>query len=243
MEISERAEEALETLWIASHEDKKNNLNIADLGKKAINDLLKNDLVSQNGDLIKLTEAGLPKAESVVRRHRLAERLLTDVLGTSKDESIMHKKACKFEHLLDHGLDDSICTLLGHPKICPHGKLIPPGICCAEKDTRVTKVISPLSQLIPGQHGKVAYIYATQTGKLQKLIAMGILPGASLILLQNFPSYIFATGETQFAIDRDIAEAIYVRLIKKNTTGKTKKLASKHNQIEKRGRKRFGLFR
>ena len=243
MEISEWAEEALETLWIASYEDGKDGLSIQDLGKKATNDLLKKDLVNQDGDLIKLTEAGLPKAESVVRRHRLAERLLTDVLGTSKEESVMHEKACKFEHLLDHGIDNNICTLLGHPKVCPHGKPIPPGICCVEEDTRVAKVISPLSQLTPGQSGKVAYIYAMQTRKLQKLMAMGILPGASITLLQSFPSYVFTTGETQFAIDRDIAEAIYVRLIKKSTTGKTKKPASKHNQIEKKGRKRFSLFR
>jgi DtxR family Mn-dependent transcriptional regulator len=243
MELRERAEEAMEALWIASHEDAKDSLNIKELDNKAINDLLKTDLVSQNGDMIKLTEAGLPKAENVVRRHRLAERLLTDVLGTSKDESTMHEKACKFEHLLDHGLDDSICTLLGHPKICPHGKLIPPGKCCTGQETRVTTVISPLSQLTPGQRGKVAYIYATQTGKLQKLMAMGILPGAPLTLLQSFPSYIFATGETQFAIDKDIAEAIYVRLIEESAHVKSKKLSGKRHQVEKKGRRRFGLFR
>jgi DtxR family Mn-dependent transcriptional regulator len=243
MEISERAEEALETLWIAIKEDAKNGLNIIDLDSKAINNLLKHNVVNQSGDIIKLTEAGLPMAENIVRRHRLAERLLIDILGTSKDGVVMHEKACKFEHLLDHGLDDSICTLLGHPKICPHGKLIPPGKCCTEKEARVTKVISPLSQLAPGQRGRVAYIYAPQTGKLQKLMAMGILPGAPLTLLQGFPSFVFASGETQFAIDREIADAIYVRLIKESVVSTIRKSASKHKKVRPRGRQRFGLFR
>jgi DtxR family Mn-dependent transcriptional regulator len=243
MEINERAEEALETLWIAIKEDAKDGLNVIDLDSKAIKDLLKHNIVSQSGDIIKLTESGLPKAENIVRRHRLAERLLTDVLGTSEDGAVMHEKACKFEHLLDHGLDDSICTLLGHPKICPHGKLIPPGKCCTEQDTRVTKVISPLSQLAPGQRGRVAYIYAPQTGKLQKMMAMGILPGAPITLLQGFASCVFASGETQFAIDKEIADAIYIRLIKETAPRTIRKPADKHQKNGPKGRQRFRLFR
>lgn len=243
MEINEWAEEALETLWIAIKEDAKDGLNIIDLDSKAINELLKHNIVSQSGDIIKLTETGLPKAENIVRRHRLAERLLIDVLGTAKDGVMMHEKACKFEHLLDHGLDDNICTLLGHPKICPHGKLIPPGKCCSEQKARVVKVISPLSQLTPGQRGRVAYIYAPQTGKLQKLMAMGILPGAPVTLLQGFPSFVFASRETQFAIDREIADAIYVRLIKESTPSKVRKSTDKHQKVEPKRHQRFGLFR
>jgi DtxR family Mn-dependent transcriptional regulator len=163
-----------------------------------------------------LTSRGRPEAVNVVRRHRLAERLLADVLGTG--DTLTHEKACKFEHLLDRGLDESICNLLGHPKICPHGKPIPPGKCCIEKQTQAQKVVSPLSQLAQGQKGKVAYIYAPETGKLQKLMAMGILPGAPIGLIQAFPSFVFQAGQTQFAVDKEIADAIYVRLIKEEVT-------------------------
>jgi len=115
--------------------------------------------------------------------------------------------------LLDRGLDDSICSLLGHPKVCPHGKPIPPGKCCLEKREASSRLVSPLSSLTEGQIGKVAYIYAPELSRLQKLTAMGILPGASISVLQRFPAHVFQVGHTQFAVDREIADAIYVRLM------------------------------
>jgi len=245
MELSERAEEALETLWIATRESGKEGLAASELEGEAVDELLKNELVNQAKDLVTLTESGLPEAESVVRRHRLAERLLYDVLG-AKDGQIMHEKACKFEHLLDRGLDENICTLLGHPKICPHGKPIPPGPCCAGQETKAEKVVSSLSRLSPGQRGRVAYIYAPETNKLQKLMAMGILPGAPLTLLQAFPSYVFAAGETQFAVDKEIAEAIYVRLVEEAPVRLVRKerpgrMAGRPGRGGK-ARRRFGFF-
>jgi hypothetical protein len=64
-----------------------------------------------------LTEAGREAARSVVRRHRLAECLLRDVLGVGEDE--VDADACEFEHIIQHGLDEKICVLLGHPRQCP----------------------------------------------------------------------------------------------------------------------------
>jgi DtxR family Mn-dependent transcriptional regulator len=213
MELEEKAEEILETLWIETSEKRREAIPLAELGraKRPLEQLEKAGYVSLSDDQITLTAKGRPEARSVVRRHRLAERLLYDVLGTG--DRLMHDKACKFEHLLDKGLDESVCHLLGHPKICPHGKPIPPGRCCQRGRGQVQKLVSPLSQLAQGQTGKVAYIYAPETSRLQKLMAMGILPGAPIRLLQSFPSYVFAAGQTQFAVDKDIADAIYVRLV------------------------------
>jgi len=130
MELEEKAEEILETLWIETNEKKRESIPLAELGraKRPLEQLEKAGYISHSDGQITLTAKGRPEARSVVRRHRLAERLLHDVLGTG--EKLMHDKACKFEHLLDKGLDESICHLLGHPKICPHGKPIPPGRCC-----------------------------------------------------------------------------------------------------------------
>ncbi len=213
MELEEKAEEILETLWIETSEKKREGIPLAELGraKRPLEQLEKAGYISLSDGQIALTAKGRPEARSVVRRHRLAERLLHDVLGTG--EKLMHDKACKFEHLLDKGLDESICHLLGHPKICPHGKPIPPGRCCQRGRNQVQKLVSPLSQLAQGQSGKVAYIYAPETSRLQKLMAMGILPGAPVSLVQSFPSYVFTAGQTQFAVDKDIADAIYVRLV------------------------------
>ncbi|MEL7562437.1 metal-dependent transcriptional regulator [Dehalogenimonas sp. 4OHTPN] len=211
MNIDEHGEEILESLWIKTQEDKA-GVSAADFqARKALEQLIEDGLVVSGGDgLLSLTEKGLPEARSVVRRHRLAERLLYDVLGTR--DKMMHDKACKFEHLLDKGLDENICVLLGHPKVCPHNKPIPPGKCCQAAASRPQKLVSPLSELRPGQSGTVAYLYAPEADKLQKLMAMGVLPGAPVKLIQSFPSYVFQAGMSQFATDREMSDAIYVRL-------------------------------
>lgn len=213
-EIGEKSEEILESLWIHAVERKQDYVALEDLptnDRRSIKQLLVAGYITVADNQVRLTKTGLPEARNVVRRHRLAERLLVDVLAT--EDMLMHDKACKFEHLLDRGLDDSICVLLGHPKICPHGKQIPPGRCCQQEQTQTQKIVSSLSQLAPGQKGKVAYVYAPESNRLQKLMAMGILPGAPISLIQNFPSYVFQAGQTQFAVDKEIADAIYVRLV------------------------------
>ncbi len=215
MELEEKAEEILETLWIRTEETKENPLSLDEIDedqKESVEQLLEAGYISLTDSRIKLTNKGRPLARNVVRRHRLAERLLADVLGTR--DALMHEKACKFEHLLDLGLDENICCLLGHPKICPHGKPIPPGRCCRQKQRQAQRLVSPLSQLAQGQQGKVAYIYAPESTHLQKLMAMGILPGAPISLIQSFPSFVFQVRQTQFAVDKDIADVIYVRLVK-----------------------------
>ncbi len=243
MELEEKAEEILEALWIRT-EDKKRPLTLDDLEvteDKPIKQLLDAGYISVSDDQVVLTNKGRPEATNVVRRHRLAERLLADVLGTR--DMLIHEKACKFEHLLDRGLDENICSLLGHPKVCPHGKPIPPGRCCQQEQTQAQRLVSPLSQLAQGQKGKVAYIYAPESSKLQKLMAMGILPGVPISLIQSFPSYVFQVRQTQFAIDKEIADAIYVRLVREATTGETGEEQA-HRYRRRRGRlaRRFSLW-
>jgi putative ABC transport system ATP-binding protein len=94
-------------------------------------DALKPDGVSiGDGSLIvEFTAAGRRRAEDVIRRHRLAERLFTDSLAMDSETEI-EQQACKFEHILSPGATDKICTFLGHPRTCPHGSPIPRGQCC-----------------------------------------------------------------------------------------------------------------
>lgn len=72
---------------------------------------------------IRLTDDGMELAESVVRRHRLAERLLTDVLGLSWSEA--HVEAGRWEHVISDRVEAAIVKLLGEPTTCPHGNPIP----------------------------------------------------------------------------------------------------------------------
>jgi len=72
----------------------------------------------------RLTQKGLTIASRVMRRHRLAERLLTDVLGMRRDE--VHHDACMLEHAISDRVEAQIVRVLGDPKTCPHGHPIPP---------------------------------------------------------------------------------------------------------------------
>ena len=214
MELSETSQEILEKLWTALEEGQRDGIDVSELGlsKQAseLSELVDGRLVLTSGDLLKLTAEGRREAENAIRRHRLAERLLNDVLATK--HHLMEENACKFEHLLHEGMDDSICILLGHPKVCPHGKPIPPGECCYKGREMEGPLVAALADLNPRQRGKIAYIQSRQSGEIQKLMAIGILPGTSIHLIRRYPSYVFEVGNTQYAVDRNIANEIYVRL-------------------------------
>jgi putative ABC transport system ATP-binding protein len=77
---------------------------------------------------LSLTAHGENRARDIIRRRRLAERLLTDTFSVAESEADSH--ACKFEHIISPELDQRICTFLNHPRTCPHGNPIPPGTCC-----------------------------------------------------------------------------------------------------------------
>ncbi|UCC16362.1 MAG: metal-dependent transcriptional regulator [Dehalococcoidales bacterium] len=236
MNLEEKHEELLESIWINTRERNKtafSRTELGDDGNGIVDELIAEGYVHISDDQIGLTSKGEPLACNVIRRHRLAERLLADILDTNI--SIMDEKACKFEHILDLGLDDSNCTLLGHPKICPHGKPIPPGRCCLENQNQPLNLVSPLSKLNQGQKGKVAYVHAPEINQLQKLMAMGVLPGAPIELVQNFPSYVFKVRQSQFAVDGDIADAIYVRLTQDDESS-----SSDPRSTSRRKRRRFG---
>lgn len=209
MTISENAQEMLERFWLVEEENKP-SLETNEVQAEDLDELTELGLVEQRGRLWELTENGRTEAAQAIRRHRLGERLLVDVFQS--EENLMEDHACRLEHALFDGLDESICTLLGHPQFCPHGKLIPPGACCQQGLERVRRLISPLSELEPGQQGQIAYLQMSHPARLQKLMAMGVLPGGKISLVRRFPSFVFESGYSQFTVDEDIASAIYVRL-------------------------------
>jgi len=122
-----------------------------------------------------------------------------------------NNKACQFEHLLNEGVDEKVCTMLNHPSTCPHGKPIPPGECCDQARQEGDLGVVPLTELKSGEEGEIAYIQTEDHKKMQKLMAMGVLPGNRIRLYQTFPSYIFRVGFSEFAIDTNMAREIFIR--------------------------------
>lgn len=211
MRLSERAEEILETLWICIVEEKKDTLSIGlSEREEAVAELLKGGHIEVSNGGVRLKEKGKKEGERIIRCHRLAERLLVDVLDMKK--GLIHEMGCKFEHLILKEVEENVCTLLGHPKICPHGKPIPPGRCCEKSAKEVARAVCLLKDLEVKDRGTIAYLATNDQGRLNKLMAMGALPGISVTMIQKFPSYVFRIGQSQFAIDQQMAEGIYVRL-------------------------------
>ncbi len=213
MKISENAQEQLELLWISSEEE-HSPVSCDQNAPTEYDELIHLGLVEIKAGQICLTQAGKSEAAMAIRRHRLAERLFADVLIT--EAAMIDERACSLEHALFDGVDESICTLLGHPSVCPHGKPIPPGRCCVQMRTSISALIAPLKELKRGQSGQIAYLHMDNPQRLHKLMAMGVLPGVSLRVKEVYPAYVFEAGYSQFAVDEDIAGDIFVRLAASN---------------------------
>ena len=205
--ISPDVEELLEGLYVCEVE--QGQYPADKIVEKGAEGALSLKLAELHEEKYRLTQAGKQAGQSVIRRHRLAERLLQDVLAVAPAH--IEEDACRFEHVLQDGVDDKVCILLGHPTHCPHGKSIPPGECCQAAQGDTIQEVRPLCDGKPAATGAVAYLATIEDRQVQKLVAMGILPGAEIKVIRNFPSYVFQVGYSQFAVDRSLAEVIYVR--------------------------------
>jgi DtxR family Mn-dependent transcriptional regulator len=158
---------------------------------------------------MQFTESGQRRAATIIRRHRLAEKLFTDILELPYRSS--EGTACKFEHILSPEVTDSVCTFLGHPPLCPHGKPIPRGDCCNKWVRELKPIVMPLAELTPGQSAKIVFISSMHPERLQRLSSMGIIPGTQVTLNQKSPSYIINVEQMQIALDAEIVSEIYVK--------------------------------
>jgi len=210
MKLDEETEEILESLWVWTVEGgEPGHASALQEDKKLLKSFVKEEYITVSGEEIALTEKGRELAAKVIRRHRLAERLMTDVLEMRIGE--IEEPACMFEHAISEDSETAICTLLGHPRECPHGNPIPKGDCCEEGVKSVGGLIKPMSEMSSGEEGKIAYILTRKNRNLRKLMGMGVLPGVPVSIIRAFPSYVFQIGETQIAIDKEMASDIYVR--------------------------------
>ena len=115
------------------------------------------------------------------------------------------------EHILSPEVTDSVCSFLGHPKFCPHGKPIPPGHCCRSFSNAVEPLVQPLNRMTVGDTARIAYIVPKDPDRLVKLSNLGVIPGATIRLSQRQPATVITIGETTLALDQDIAEEVYVK--------------------------------
>jgi len=147
------------------------------------------------GRQITLTDDGMALARQVVRRHRLAERFLTDVLGLSWAEA--HAEAGKWEHVLSPRVEEAMSKLLGGPTTCPHGNPIPgsgysppESVALSEVETGGAFVVSRITE-------ELEFV----DGVLDFLEDSSICPGNSGVVTSNS-----AEGPTTVDIDGESVE-------------------------------------
>ncbi|MCW3997709.1 MAG: metal-dependent transcriptional regulator [Candidatus Bathyarchaeota archaeon] len=215
-EISYQAEEYLEAIYRL--EKKKCSAKTMELAKKlnvvpgsitnTIENLEKRGLVSHipyKG--VKLTEKGRKIAANVLRKHRLAERLLTDFLHLNWSE--VHDAACKLEHALSPKILNSLESSLGNPKTCPHGNPIP-----TYKGKLDEPNSKPLAELNSGESGIVVKISEENPTILRVLESLGAIP-KTLVKIEgkesfNGPLHISINGK-RHKLEQKIARCIHVK--------------------------------
>lgn len=213
---SERIDEALELIWLLSEEGRyeiERFMRSSDDADPAsvLDVLVAEGLASIEQSGIKLTPRGFELSKGLIRRHRLAERLFTDVFDLSKDR--IEEDACRMEHMLSEELTESVCTFLGHPPTCPHGKPIPRGECCKKYRVDVQPVVVRLTDFEVGQTGKIVFITPSEAARISRLSSIGIIPGATVRLVQRRPSVVIEIDETTIAIDPELGKEIFIKKV------------------------------
>jgi DtxR family Mn-dependent transcriptional regulator len=209
------ADEILELMWALREKGGKSYAKVVDgLSDSSVPDVIMKmehaGLVTLSGDDIEFNGNGETRARDLTRRHRLAERLFHDVMDVSMHESEV--TACEIEHFLSPSVTDSVCSFLGHPPTCPHGKPIPRGACCS-KYKAVKPLVMQLNELEAGSEARIVFIVPTEESRIDRLTSMGIVPGSVIKLKQKRPAFILKIDETSLAIDPVIAKEIYVKQV------------------------------
>ena len=198
----EEIENMLKYIWL-KHE-KGDKVDTSEVGEYL--DILRNKgYIDTVNNEVHLTDIGKKKAEKIVRLYRLAERLLVDILGVED----YGEHACRFEHVISEEVEEALCTLLGHPRYCPHGEYIPMGRCCVTNGDKVERRIYRLSELQPNDEGEVKYIVATgEEGSI--MFSIGLMPGKKVKVIRTYPNMVIEIDNVHIAIDRRIAELCYI---------------------------------
>jgi DtxR family Mn-dependent transcriptional regulator len=178
-------------------------------------------LVVVTGDRhLELTDLGMGKAVRVMRKHRLAERLLTDVIGL--DWAHVHEEACRWEHVMSEQVERRLADLLDHPHFDPYGNPIPGLAELGEESTRVgfldgvTPLITYADQTSGPTRGVVARLgepLQIDVELLARFAEAGIQPGREITIERGAGVVTVAAPGAQTVLDLpdDIARHVFLR--------------------------------
>jgi DtxR family Mn-dependent transcriptional regulator len=154
---------------------------------------------------LRLTDKGREVATSIVRRHRLAERLLVDVIGLEWEK--VHKEADRWEHAISADVEEKLVQLLGDPATCPHGNPIPGSAHKIEGPASV-----PLTQLQPGPVivRRISEKVEIDDDAIAFLASAELIPGSNAVVVGTSTEGVEVTSAAgQQTVPRKIAQLIY----------------------------------
>ena len=166
--------------------------------------------VTREGRLLSLTESGQALAEKVVRKHRLAERLLVDVIGLEWHK--VHREAGRWEHVISDDVEARLVELLGDPATCPHGNPIPGSHSPAPAVT-----VRPLAEVDAGERVRLFRIseeVELNLGSLTLLDEGGFIPGVVAQVAGRDPEgnveVTVEGGAGSIRVSRELSDRLYV---------------------------------
>jgi DtxR family Mn-dependent transcriptional regulator len=154
---------------------------------------------------LKLTDKGRDIATSIVRRHRLAERLLVDVIGLEWEK--VHKEADRWEHAISADVEEKLVQLLGDPATCPHGNPIPGSRHKIDGPASV-----PLTQLQPGPVivRRISEKVEIDDAAIAFLAGAELVPGSNATLIGVSTDGVQVTSAAgEQTVPRKIAQLVY----------------------------------
>jgi DtxR family Mn-dependent transcriptional regulator len=162
--------------------------------------------VQVRGRSLLLTDQGRRVAESVVRKHRLAERLLTDIIGLPWEKA--HLEAGRWEHVISDEVEARLVEVLGHPTTCPHGNPIP-------GSGGTEPILSALSDSRRGDHIRLERVteqVEIDLDSLAYLSAAGFVPGTEATVSSRAPdgTLILDMGARSIALGPALAQQLFV---------------------------------
>jgi DtxR family Mn-dependent transcriptional regulator len=156
-----------------------------------------------------LSEAGKKEALAGIRRHRLVERFLVDVMGFDWHDA--HDEADVLQRGINERLEDRIDEIMGHPTACPHGDPIP------SKDGVMPELNDrPLTVVPSGTAGEISRVRTREPEKLRYLAQIGLVPGTPFKLINRAPfngPLRLKLGRVEQVIGAELAAAIWVNAI------------------------------
>ena len=157
---------------------------------------------------LRLTDKGRALATTVVRRHRLAERLLTDVIGLEWEK--VHREADRWEHAISADVEEKLVALLGDPATCPHGNPIP-GSKHRPRDAGRGTVALAQAEAGPVVVSRISEKMELDDEALRLLANAHLVPEASAVVVGRDPSGVTVkTDSGEHLVPLAVAQLMYV---------------------------------